>query len=795
MVITSQKQTETKIEVANRAINLKIILQWVWPSLALVTILFLFATSLVQGSVSYSAGTGLPNIEPNVEGVFGEEKNEQFAYRWTRPEWKISLLVAPIRPYELRLTALSLQSRSVEVRDDNDNLLFTFTPDNNLQNYRFDIPASAISSKGMILKFKTPSYLPGDGRRLGILLTEIELNSKNGFGLPGQTLIYISIGLGIGLSWLFTEIVVAIRGWRKRPLWPYAIGLVSGAFACWFTVNAQSDALRLLPMPITYIWDAVGIIFLSLGLAWLLNFASKYLTFLQFRPTEHEINVLPKPRETTPKKYLYILAAIVLIGFAGRLANPLVLPIFVDETFHTKAGAYVVDGTNSLFFLASEGRILYSWVLSAVYLFTGLDNLLLWGRWLSAFTGLVTILVCYKIGERLFSARGGLIAAGLWAIIPYSFWHERMSLVDPMSATFIGITIYFTLRLLEVSKPRQVLLFGILTGLALSAALLTKLLSLLMLPISGLLLIFIYSPRRWANYLPRIGITYATYWLSTIFFVSQYQGDWDSSHRFSYVGSPTFNDMLNSVSEFVQWFYAYVTPPLLLVCLIGIGWLFTQRWRIATPLVLSTLFAIVPLFLFSRLFFPRYMLYIMLPLIVVAAGGLDLIFNKLRQHRMIKWGYIGLAIVLLPALWFDYLAVTAPVEAALPQLDKVQYQIGMSSGKGASEASDFLLKEQAVRQQPLAVLEYSWVSDYLSVLMYGHSEFIHINFNNIDSSKVQKQLLASDKTNLFLIYVSSKLDPTQDFLALYPNIKFKQVLAIARPIDTMYIYEVTRPLP
>ena len=789
MNLVNQEQTEKITESRFQTLNPKVVLHWVWPTVALGAVLIILTFLLTQGLASYHSGSGVVNTDPNLQGVYGQEKNERFAYRWTRPEWKLFLAAAPIRKYQLRFSGLSIEPHPVEVRDGNNKLLFSFTPTGDLQNYQFDIPASALSSDGLVLNFKTTSYNAPEGRKLGILLTEIELISQEGIGLPGQALIRNTLGLGIGLSWLFTGITVAVWGWRKRPLWPYAIGLLGGVSGCLFTTTNPSEAVRLLPLPVSYLWEGLGIVYTFIGLALLLRAVSKFLPFLQFRDDQQTINVLPKPDIAKSKNHWYILAAIALLGFVGRLVNPFALPIFIDESYHTRTGAYVLDGTGP-FTLAPAGEVFYGWILAIVFNFIGLDNLLLWGRWLSATTGLVTILVSYKIGERLFSARAGLLAAGLWAILPYSFWHERMALVDPMAAMFTGLSIYFSLCLLAASKPSKILLFSFLTGVMLYAGLLTKLLGLLVLPIPGLILIFIYSPRRWANYLPRSGLIYASFWLCTIFTVSQYQGNWDSVHLTTYVAGPTFKDVLANLSEFGQWFYAYVTPPLLVVCLLGIGWLFYRKWRIAAPLVLIAVIALVPLFLVARIFFPRYMLYLLLPLVLAAAGGLDLILNKLRQHRKVSWGYIGLVIVSLPVLWFNYLIVTDPLSTPLPQIDKIQYQQGMAAGKGAYEARDFLIKEQATRQRTLVVLESAGFNEFLPALLYGRKGFELIYYSEINAKEAQRALDSRNKTDVYVIYVSPNPNPIQDFSAVYPNLKLKQVLSVPRPTDTMYIFQV-----
>ncbi len=85
-------------------------------------------------------------------------------------------------------------------------------------------------------------------------------------------------------------------------------------------------------------------------------------------------------------------------------------------------------------------------------------------RFLSAATGLLTVAVTFKLGQRLLGTGRGLLAAVLAAISPFLVYFDRLPRMYSLLALLGMLTLYLALRLLE--KPSRILL-----GLYLAAGL------------------------------------------------------------------------------------------------------------------------------------------------------------------------------------------------------------------------------------------------------------------------------------------------------------------------------------
>src|SRR5206468_719612 len=108
--------------------------------------------------------------------------------------------------------------------------------------------------------------------------------------------------------------------------------------------------------------------------------------------------------------------------------------------------------------------------------------------------------------------------------------------------------------------------------------------------------------------------------------------------------------------------------------------------------------AFIPLGLqivFLNALFTRYLLFILVPLMVLAAGQLDrgLGWLQNRKPEYTRLVIPALVMLALPGLWFDFQIVVDPYQAALPQADRSQYIEGPWNGTGIAEVKTFLEKE------------------------------------------------------------------------------------------------------
>src|SRR3989344_1683376 len=180
---------------------------------------------------------------------------------------------------------------------------------------------------------------------------------------------------------------------------------------------------------------------------------------------------------------IVILALAVLLRFYHLTA----LPIFADEAIYIR-WAQIMRVDPSLRFLPqTDGKQpLYMWVLMPVSKI--ISDPLLAGRILSGLLGIGTGAGVATLAYLLFkNLRLSLMAAAIWAVLPYSVFFNRMALVDSMLAFFL--IWYFTLLYLAISRRRFDM--SLLAGFSAGFAWLTKSPAIFALALSPSLLLFL----------------------------------------------------------------------------------------------------------------------------------------------------------------------------------------------------------------------------------------------------------------------------------------------------------------
>jgi len=97
----------------------------------------------------------------------------------------------------------------------------------------------------------------------------------------------------------------------------------------------------------------------------------------------------------------------------------------------------------------------------------------------------------------------------------------------------------------------------------------------------------------------------------------------------------------------------------------------------------------VALALFARVLYPRFILFMTMPLLVMAASSLDWVVDRVK-------GWLRAVVVvaiLYPSIITGYFLVTNPLHALIPWSDKSQYITDWPSGWGIKEVNAFLLEQ------------------------------------------------------------------------------------------------------
>ncbi|MBI2066233.1 glycosyltransferase family 39 protein, partial [Candidatus Woesebacteria bacterium] len=167
---------------------------------------------------------------------------------------------------------------------------------------------------------------------------------------------------------------------------------------------------------------------------------------------------------------LILLLLILLFAVGIRLYNLNLIPVFVDEAIYIR-WAQVMKAEPTLRFLPlSDGKQpLFMWLVIPFFFF--FSNPLLAGRLVSVTAGAATLVGIFLLTYALFkSKKVAILAALIYAISPFSFFFDRMALVDSLLSSFGVWTLFFAL----VAARYLRLDFAMLSGFALGGGLLTK---------------------------------------------------------------------------------------------------------------------------------------------------------------------------------------------------------------------------------------------------------------------------------------------------------------------------------
>ena len=298
-----------------------------------------------QQTREYHFRAGVEDNLPFLKGLFGPEKNDQFAFRWTSPVWSVEIPNLPQDPYKLRLVLLSPKSETITLLDAHWNQLQKFTASEQLQEFNFTIPDEAIHDHSLQLNITSPSFAPGDKRLLGVVLTQVDLVQQKEKGLlfPSFWLAGSLLELGLVVNWLITGLYQLLAKIKKRPFWPSLIGLLVVIVfylpVLFFPIYNNNFELRnLLDIPVFGLWLITGWIYL-------------YLAAGRLRPLiAHKYPRLHLTEKTLSgfewKRDWPLFAGIGVIGssFLFFSINPEIIPHSYDIDIYYKYGNLVVSG-------------------------------------------------------------------------------------------------------------------------------------------------------------------------------------------------------------------------------------------------------------------------------------------------------------------------------------------------------------------------------------------------------------------------------------------------------------------
>jgi 4-amino-4-deoxy-L-arabinose transferase-like glycosyltransferase len=393
------------------------------------------------------------------------------------------------------------------------------------------------------------------------------------------------------------------------------------------------------------------------------------------------------------KRYaLFVSLGLLSTYLFTRLYSLLVIPIFTDEAIYVRWAQLFNKDIHRAFISLNDGKQpLFIWVGAAfMHLF---NDPLVAVRLVSVATGLLTLTGLYLLTRELFNKKIAVAACCLYIIYPFSLVYDRLALYDSMLATLAVWALYGEVLLVRLKKFYIALFVGVIIG----AGLLTKssaFFFLYLLPFS--LLLFNFKSKTKSRDLIK--------WTAQALFVTVVALSCYSilrlSHNYHYIADKN-NVFVYPLSEWIKHPFSlfvsnihslgatlidYATLPLLLLVIIAF---FVDRHFTRQKLLLLAWFVMpfIALALFAKLLSPRYILFMTMPLLVLAAFAITHIAEKFKPLYL-KVAICAIFVCLM--LGKDYFILTDFAKAKAPALDHAGFIAGYASGVGVEETIEFL---------------------------------------------------------------------------------------------------------
>jgi 4-amino-4-deoxy-L-arabinose transferase-like glycosyltransferase len=397
----------------------------------------------------------------------------------------------------------------------------------------------------------------------------------------------------------------------------------------------------------------------------------------------YNLQVMSKSRQTS----IFWLAGLLLVYWLTRLIALDGLAYFLDESNHLWWARWAWQGFP--FLAASDGRLLNVLWMAAFWPFNA-------GVWVSrasvVLLGVLGVAATGASVQRPASPRAALLAMLVYIGMPLTFFFDRMALADSLSAPCVALAVWACLRLFETraGDRRREIGLALIAGLALTAAVFSKISNLIFLCLPLLAAVCLLPPAQWRRGAWRAGAAYAacavTLGPAALFVKVAGQSDLGLDILSHKTGAPLSALPAQLLANFALLggdLAAYLPFPLWLLIAAGACLALWKggrpAWFLAAALAVTAGILIVRTetpFLETR-YLPAYA-----PLLA-ALTGLGL--AGLSARRL--WTGLAAACLALSGLPFMALGWTEASALPLPAPDRYQYIEAWPAGYGFREAA------------------------------------------------------------------------------------------------------------
>lgn len=398
---------------------------------------------------------------------------------------------------------------------------------------------------------------------------------------------------------------------------------------------------------------------------------------------------------------LTFFLALVLF-FSLRLINLTRIPVFVDEAIYIRWSQIMRNEPSLRFLPLSDGKQpLFMWATMPALKY--ISDPLVAGRFVSAVAGLISLIGLSLLTFTLTASLSiAALAAFIYAILPFTVFFDRLALADSLLAAFGVWSLVFGSWLIK--KPR--LDVAMLLGFVVGFGLLTKTPAIFFYLWQPLLLLFLFDFK--SPHLPLRLLKLITFWVVALLLSQAIYnilrlgpnfhliGSRNSDYVFSLAEVLTHpaNPLIGNLKTSFFWLWFLLTPPLFLVSLFSLAGKFKKT---AILIFLLSLFPLLSQGLIAKVYTSRYILFAVLPLVVLISLGLWEVGERLRKH------WLALFIFLLWPVILSAIIIAAPEKANLPYDMRSGYLEEWTAGWGQTEIAAYLI-DRATRGEKSVVV-------------------------------------------------------------------------------------------
>jgi len=472
-----------------------------------------------------------------------------------------------------------------------------------------------------------------------------------------------------------------------------------------------------------------------------------------------------KRSKQVDKSWWWILGGLSVFYWILHLPQLTFLPIFADEAIYIRWAQLIIDDPGRyLFFPLNDGKTpLFIWGL-VPWLQMGLDPLWM-ARFWSLVGGFVQMGLLGLLARTLGLRRGAVVLTMLLgAVLPFWYFNSRLALMDVWLTVWLSLSLWATLKLVlrkkNVESTDQEATDGrpdsirrllsqawkrfkadhkawrwiVLLGVSVGAAIWTKLPAVLWLPILPIWAFYprhIDRPTKLTLILQiLVGIVLGLALFALLAVVPSFPQLFSRGGDFLFSLPDLFAQPVGSsirrLFSFPVNLAIYATPLILITPLIGL--MFKGQRRLQAMLFLTTIIFLLPMMIFGRVVFSRYLLPAAIPL-TLSAGVLiaSLLAIYDRSETLVKKGLVALGMGLYLSNILS--GSTAMMVGSLIDLellplnasDRSQYLQEWSAGFGTKQVAEALL-EQSKEKRIVVASEGYFGSLPDGLLVYLHRQ-------------------------------------------------------------------------